>query len=141
MRVERNAQGDNLRFREHRKFLSGRMSGRNRAEQLDSVGDASKPSEKPDSEKADAAAETRPEDSTTEKAQPLVPPRRGTGEADGEAPVTMEWWDEAFLAKETREQKVGLVSLPHNCGSVNPRGGIERIGRHLSLVVGASVPI
>lgn len=38
-----------------------------------------------------------------EKAKVAVPPLRGEGEGDG---VEMEWWDEAFLTKSMRDDKV-----------------------------------
>lgn len=118
-------QGDNLRFREHRKLISGRISGRNRAEQLD-AGDDVQPSLSTTSPDGDAAAMSEGAEggvgavdavaaaaAAKKKAELSVPPLRGetvAGEGEGEGDgVDIEWWDEAFLTKEVRDQKVGYV--------------------------------
>lgn len=108
-------QGDNLRFREHRKLISGRLSGRKRAEQLDSddvtssalsvygssaANDATMDATASGGYASDAAA------GMAEKAKFAVPPLRGAGEGDD---VEMEWWDEAFLTKSMRDDKVYML--------------------------------
>lgn len=99
-------QGENLRFREHRKLISGRMSGRNRAEQLDGDTDVklagAGSGDKMDVEGGEAG-EGR-------AAAVAVAPLRGwaeevEAEKEGKG-LEMEWWDEAFLTKEIRDQKV-----------------------------------
>lgn len=94
------------------------MSGRNHAEQLDGA-DEAKPSslamysasaggDGDGTESAEAVAAAAAEAaaaaaaSETEKAENAIPPLR---EAAEDA-VEMEWWDEAFLTKEMRDDKV-----------------------------------
>eukprot|EP00903_Cladosiphon_okamuranus_P006751 g6586.t1 len=102
-------QGDNLRFREHRKLLSGRNSGRNRAEQLDAPGDdgnragtssLSAYSAQPEVNEAEVAAAAAAA-AAAKEAENAVPPLREAGQDL----VEMEWWDEAFLTKEMRDDK------------------------------------
>ena len=111
-------QGDTMRFREHRKLLSGRMSGRNRAEQLDGGDDAKASSLAAYSasgggEGAAAAAAAEAEEveaaaaAARKEAKNAVPPlREDAGLAEGEGGVEIEWWDDAFLTKEMRDEKV-----------------------------------
>ena len=116
-----------MRFREHRKLLSGRMSGRNRAEQLDGGDDTAKPSslaaysasaggEGAAAAATAAAAEAEVEAAARKEAKDAVPPLRedvgggGEGEGGGEGGVEIEWWDDAFLTKEIRDDKVCMCS-------------------------------
>ncbi|CAN0314410.1 unnamed protein product, partial [Ectocarpus sp. 4 AP-2014] len=102
--------GDNLRFREHRKFLSGRMSGRVNAEQLDAPGGgggatAGTSSLSVYSAQAEAdesaAAAAKAAAAAAKEAAEAVPALREAGQDL----VEIEWWDEAFLTKETRDTK------------------------------------
>ncbi|CAM9894544.1 unnamed protein product [Ascophyllum nodosum] len=112
-------QGENLRFREHRKLISGRLSGRKRAEQLDAAegekgsklstslaayGSAAVEEVGGVSEAAAAAAGA----GVAEKDKDAVPPLR---EAGDEA-VETEWWDEAFLTREMRDEEAGGKLAP-----------------------------
>lgn len=111
-------QGDNLRFREHRKLISGRMSGRNRPEQLDGGADAGPTTTSStvgldDIDMMDVDEEGAALAAAAAKRAAVaaaVPPLRGWAEeveAEEERKgLEMEWWDEAFLTKETRDQKV-----------------------------------
>lgn len=104
-----------MRFREHRKLLSGRVSGRNHAEQLDDGGEGRASSSSlaaygasagGDGDEvavaAAAKAEAEAEAKTAKAKADELPPLRGAGEEG----LEMEWWDEAFLTKETRDDKV-----------------------------------
>ncbi|CAN0196718.1 unnamed protein product, partial [Ectocarpus fasciculatus] len=111
--------GDNLRFREHRKFLSGRMSGRVNAEQLDAgVGGGGRggggggatagtsslsvySAQAEADENAAAAAKAAAAAAAAKEAAEAVPALREAGQDL----VEIEWWDEAFLTKETRDAK------------------------------------
>lgn len=83
------------------------MSGRNRAEQLDSADDTKLPLK--DDAKGDdgVGAAAGIGDAAVKKSEPSVPPLRDIGDGEVQEAVELEWWDEAFLAKEVREQKVG----------------------------------
>ncbi|CAN0448174.1 unnamed protein product, partial [Ectocarpus sp. 8 AP-2014] len=109
--------GDNLRFREHRKFLSGKMSGRVNAEQLDAPAGGGSGSEggaragtsslsvysaqAEADESAAAAAKAAAAAAAAKEAAEAVPALREAGQDL----VEFEWWDEAFLTKETRDAK------------------------------------
>lgn len=98
------------------------MSGRNRAEQLDGGDDvALLKSEglvgEGDAMDVDAVTGGAGEVAAgAKKAEMAVPAMRGWAdetEADKEGKgLEMEWWDEAFLTKETRDQKVQLIFGP-----------------------------
>lgn len=113
-----------MRFREHRKLLSGRMSGRNRAEQLDGGDDTDESSSLAaysasaggeGATAATAAAAEAEVEAARKKAKDALPPLRediggGEGEGGGEGGVEIEWWDDAFLTKEMRDDKVCMCS-------------------------------
>lgn len=92
------------------------MSGRNRAEQLDAANHV----ELPDKADFEPGEPEKVVDEGAKKADTSVPPLRSTLEEDAPA-VEMEWWDEAFLTKESREEKVGFRDL----GSVAGSGRVE----------------